>query len=91
MNPNGSLDLAALEQVLSDGTRVFVLTSPHNPTGRVLPRTELESIAGICAAHGTWVIADEIHTPLTLAGARHTPWLEVSDAATVTRGSTRCW
>ena len=80
-NQDGSLDLAALEQVLSDGARVFVLTSPHNPTGRVLARAELESIAELCAAHDAWVIADEIHAPLTLAGGVHTPWLEVSDAA----------
>jgi cystathionine beta-lyase len=80
-NAHGGIDLAALDQVLSRGVRVFVLTNPHNPTGRVLARRELEKIAEICAGHGTWVIADEIHAPLTLPGARHTPWLDVSDAA----------
>ena len=34
-----------------------------------------------CAAAETWVLADEIHAPLVLAGSRHVPWLEVSDAA----------
>jgi cystathionine beta-lyase len=81
LGPDGSLDLAALDMVLSQGARVFVLTSPHNPTGRVPPRSELEAIAETCAAHDAWVIADEIHAPLTLAGATHTPWLEVSDLA----------
>jgi cystathionine beta-lyase len=81
LGPDGSLDLDALDQVLRGGARVLVLTSPHNPTGRVLPRPELEAIAEICADYGAWVVADEIHAPLTLAGATFTPWLEVSDAA----------
>lgn len=76
-----TLDLDALEATLAAGASVFVLTSPHNPIGRVFRRTELERIAEICAEHRAWVIADEIHAPLTLAGAEHVPWLEVSDAA----------
>jgi cystathionine beta-lyase len=47
----------------------------------VLPRAELEAIAERCAARKVWVLADEIHAPLVLAGATHVPWLEVSDAA----------
>jgi cysteine-S-conjugate beta-lyase len=81
LRPDGALDLDALERTLTGGARVLVLTSPHNPTGRVLPRPELEAIAELCADHDTWVIADEIHAPLTLTGATFTPWLEVSDAA----------
>jgi cysteine-S-conjugate beta-lyase len=76
-----SVDLEALDATLAAGASVFVLTSPHNPIGRVFPRGELEQIAAICNEHGAWVIADEIHAPLTLAGAEHIPWLEVSDAA----------
>jgi len=85
LKPDGALDLDALERTLADGARVLVLTSPHNPTGRVLPRSELEDIAEICADHDAWVIADEIHAPLALAGATFTPWLEVSDAARESR------
>ncbi len=81
LRPDGALDLGALDQVLGDGARVLLLASPHNPTGRVLPRPELEAIAEVCAEHDAWVVADEIHAPLTLAGATFTPWLEVSDAA----------
>ncbi len=81
LRPDGALDLAALDKTLAGGARVLVLTSPHNPTGRVLPRSELEAIAELCADHGAWVVADEIHAPLTLAGTAFTPWLEVSDAA----------
>jgi len=78
---DGAVDLAALAESITSGTRVLILTNPHNPTGRVLPRPELEAIAELCAERDVWVLADEIHAPLVLPGAEHTPWLEVSDAA----------
>jgi cystathionine beta-lyase len=80
-SPAGCPDLGALESALAQGLRVLVLANPHNPTGRVLPHAELARIAELCAAHGAWVLADEVHAPLVLDGAPHTPWLEVSDAA----------
>jgi cystathionine beta-lyase len=78
---DGSFDLARLTVELRDGLRVLILASPHNPTGRVLPRAELESIAELCAEYDAWVLADEIHAPLVLPGAEFVPWLEVSDAS----------
>jgi cystathionine beta-lyase len=81
LHEDGALDLAALDEALAAGVRALVLSNPHNPTGRVLPPQELGAIAEVCAAREAWVIADEIHAPLTLAGARYTPWLSVSDAA----------
>jgi cysteine-S-conjugate beta-lyase len=78
---DGAVDLEALARSIAGGTRVLILTNPHNPTGRVLTRPELEAIAELCAEHEVEVLADEIHAPLTLPGAEHTPWLEVSDAA----------
>jgi cystathionine beta-lyase len=81
LRPDGGFDLDRLEQALADGTRVVILANPHNPTGRVLPRVELEALAALCDLHGAWVLADEIHAPLVLPGAVHTPWFEVSAAA----------
>ena len=77
----GAVDLEALQAALAGGVRALVLANPHNPTGHVMPRAELEQIANLCANYGCWVLADEIHAPLVLEGAIHTPWLEVSDAA----------
>lgn len=81
LDERGDFDLAELEAALRDGARALILVNPQNPTGRVLPRPALERIAELCAEHEAWVIADEIHAPLVLAGATHTPWLEVSEAA----------
>ena len=69
VDPEGRLDLAQLDAALRTGVRAFVLSNPHNPTGRALPRPELEAIAERCAAREVWVLADEIHAPLVLPGA----------------------
>jgi cystathionine beta-lyase len=77
----GRFDLEQLEGELRNGLNVLLVANPHNPTGRALPRDELEQIADLCAQYGAWVLADEIHAPLVLPGAEHVAWLEVSDAA----------
>jgi cysteine-S-conjugate beta-lyase len=81
LRSDGWFDLDRLGAELRNGLRVLVLANPHNPTGRVLPREELEQIAELCASYDAWVLADEIHAPLVLPGTTHVPWLEVSDAA----------
>jgi cysteine-S-conjugate beta-lyase len=80
LGAEGVVDLE-LEAALAGGVRALILVNPHNPTGRVLPRAELEKIADLCASFGCWIFADEIHAPLVLEGTEHTPWLDVSDAA----------
>jgi len=75
------LDLDGLEEAFRAGTRVYLLCSPHNPTGTVWRRGDLERVAELAARYGVLVLADEIHAPLTLAGARHVPFLTVADAA----------
>ena len=71
--PDGAVDLDALTVELDRGARADRLANPHNPTGRVAPRAELAAIAERCAERGIWVLADEIHAPLTLPGASYTP------------------
>jgi cystathionine beta-lyase len=77
----GDFALEALEAALDAGARALVLVNPLNPSGGVIPRRALARIAELSAEREAWVIADEIHAPLVLPGAVHTPWLEVSDAA----------
>lgn len=75
------LDLEGIERALGDGARAVLLCSPHNPTGTVVPRGQLEDLAAMAAAHGAWILADEIHAPLTLPGAEHVPFTTVSEEA----------
>jgi N-succinyldiaminopimelate aminotransferase len=50
-----------------------LLNSPHNPTGTVLTREELQVIADLCVEHDLIVIADEVYEHLTYDGAVHVP------------------
>jgi cystathionine beta-lyase len=75
------LDVEAIERKFAAGAVALLLCSPHNPTGGVATREQLVAIADGAARYGAWVLADEIHAPLVLPGARHVPFLSVSEAA----------
>jgi cysteine-S-conjugate beta-lyase len=76
------LDLDAVERAFAGGARAYLLCNPHNPTGRVFSRAELEAVAALAERHGVLVLADEIHAPLVLSGARHVPFLSLGEPAT---------
>ncbi|HEV1992017.1 MAG TPA: aminotransferase class I/II-fold pyridoxal phosphate-dependent enzyme, partial [Candidatus Dormibacteraeota bacterium] len=73
------LDVEALERAAADATMIL-LCNPHNPSGRVLTRTELESIATVAATHNLTIVSDEIHGDLVYPGETHIP-METIDAA----------
>ncbi|GAA0911511.1 MalY/PatB family protein [Nonomuraea longicatena] len=66
------------------GCKVLLLVNPHNPTGRVFTRAELESLAEAAERHDLMVIADEIHADLVYAPNRHIPFATVLPERTVT-------
>ena len=61
-------------------TTVFLLCNPHNPTGRVWTKEELERMNDICMKHGVKVVSDEIHCELVMPGHRFQPFAAVSEA-----------
>ncbi|MFJ1713597.1 MULTISPECIES: MalY/PatB family protein [unclassified Streptomyces] len=71
-------DGAALERELArPDSKVLVLCSPHNPTGRVWTEAELGDMASLTARHGVAVISDEIHADFVHDGHAHVPWTRV--------------
>jgi cysteine-S-conjugate beta-lyase len=76
-----ALDLDAMQAAFQDGARVHLLCSPHNPTGTVHHRRDLERLAALAARYGVTVLADEIHAPLVLTGRSHHPFVSVSPQA----------
>mgnify|MGYP001309414560 CR=1 FL=1 len=56
-----TFDFADMEAKAASGVKVLVLSSPHNPTGRVWTRQELEGVAEICLRHNIFMLVDEIH------------------------------
>ncbi len=61
-------------------TTVFLLCNPHNPTGRVWTKEELERMNTICLKYGVKVVSDEIHCELVMPGYRFQPFAAVSEA-----------
>lgn len=53
-------------QTKAAGAKLFLLCSPHNPTGRVWTADELRRMVRICGEHGLLIVSDEIHHDLTL-------------------------
>lgn len=76
-----ALDLDTIAAAFRAGGHLLVLTNPHNPTGRVFEREELEALADVVEAHGGRVFSDEIHAPLVLPGRTHLPYAAISPAA----------
>lgn len=74
-------DLDAIERAYASGVRAHLLCSPQNPTGIVYEESALVRIAELADRYGVLVLADEVHAPLTLPGARHRPFPSVSAAA----------
>ncbi|WP_219466732.1 MalY/PatB family protein [Nonomuraea rhizosphaerae] len=66
------------------GCRVLLLVNPHNPTGRVFTRKELEELAEVAERHDLLVISDEIHADLVFAPHRHVSFAGILPERTVT-------
>ncbi|WP_445525543.1 MalY/PatB family protein [Streptomyces cyslabdanicus] len=85
LGPDLRIDLAGLEDAFVRARRhgrraAFLMSNPHNPTGVVHTRAELEAVAALARRHGVRVVSDEIHAPLVLPGAVFTPFLSVPGA-----------
>ncbi|QDQ97498.1 MalY/PatB family protein [Tomitella fengzijianii] len=74
-------DLDAIERAFDDGGGLLVLCNPHNPTGRVFTRAELQAIEELVQRKGGRVFSDEIWMPLVLGDRRHIPYASIGPAA----------
>jgi len=70
--PNWTLDPDPLEAAVTRRARVLLLNTPHNPTGKVFSRPELELIADACVEHDLIAITDEVYEHLVYDG-QHVP------------------
>ena len=67
-------DFDALESAVLPQSRLFLLCNPHNPTGRIFEKEELQEIARYCEKHDLLICSDEIHCGILLdKGKRHVP------------------
>ena len=72
--PDFALDVDALRAAVSGRTRMILLNTPHNPTGAVLSRVELQAIADIAVEHDLVVLSDEVYEHMAFDADRpHVP------------------
>jgi cysteine-S-conjugate beta-lyase len=68
------LDAATLPDMFDDQAPLLLLCNPHNPTGRVFERHELEAVAALAVERQLVVLADEVHADLVYPGYQHIPF-----------------
>jgi aspartate/methionine/tyrosine aminotransferase len=70
-DPDYSIDSAELEAAFTHRTKAIIVNTPHNPTGKVFSRAELETIAALCCRFDTLAITDEIYEHVIFGEVRH--------------------
>lgn len=71
--PEWTIDPDELKAAFNDKTRILMLNTPHNPTGRVFTLEELQMIAELCIQYDVTVISDEVYEHLVFDDAKHIP------------------
>lgn len=83
-----TMDLVDFEEkVKKYQVKVFIMSNPHNPVGRVWTTEELEAVGDICIRHGVKIISDEIHQDFIFEGYKHIPFAMIKpefEANTIT-------
>ena len=70
--PDWRFDPAELAAAVGPRTKMVLLNSPHNPTGKVFSPDELTQVAALCAAHDLLAVTDEVYEHLVFGGS-HVP------------------
>lgn len=69
--PDWAIDETELEALFSDKTKLVIFNTPHNPTGKVFTRAELEIIARLCQQYDVIAVADEVYEHIIFDGRSH--------------------
>ncbi len=79
------MDLADLEEKAKDpATKMLAFCNPHNPSGRVWTKEELEAVADICRRNGLVIVSDEVHCDLVRQDQTYTPMGKIAPDITIT-------
>ncbi len=86
-----SVDIDALEALVTPRTKAIIICNPNNPTGARIEAEDLDRIAAVAARHHSWVLSDEIYRGAELDG-RETPSMSGRyDRAIVTSGLSKAY
>ena len=87
--PDWHFDRDELTQLFNEKTRAIMINTPHNPTGKLFTREELEFIAELCQRHDVIAVTDEVYEHIIFDDAQHIPMATIPGMKdrTVTLGS----
>lgn len=71
--PDFTVDKAELEKAITPRTKMIILNNPHNPSGKVWAREELQMVADLALKHDLYILSDEVYEFLLFDGAKHIP------------------
>ena len=69
--PDFHIDWQRLRDAINAKTRLIILNFPHNPTGAILRRSDLEQLADVIADTGIYLLSDEVYEHIVFDGDRH--------------------
>ncbi len=72
------LDLAAIAAAVTPRTRAILINSPSNPSGRVIPREDIDAIVDLARTHGLWLVSDEVYWSLCYDAPHISPFSQRS-------------
>lgn len=76
---NYLMDFENLEKCVGSRTRLMIISSPHNPVGRVWTEEELTELGKLCIDNDIILVSDEVHSDLVLQGYKHIPTALISE------------
>jgi aspartate/methionine/tyrosine aminotransferase len=71
--PDFCVDLSELKNAITSKTKLLILNNPHNPTGKVWSREEIQSISQLAIEHDFYILSDEVYEFLVFDGNKHYP------------------
>jgi len=69
--PDYRVDWARLEQLVTGRTRMIIVNTPHNPTGKIFTRNDLTALERLAEKHDLWVLSDEVYEHIIFDGQFH--------------------
>ncbi|GJM41702.1 MAG: aminotransferase [Ardenticatenaceae bacterium] len=69
--PNWQIDATELAALFTEKTKLIIINTPHNPTGKVFTKTEMAMIAQLCQQHDVLAMTDEVYEHLIFDGTPH--------------------
>ncbi|WP_348708984.1 methionine aminotransferase [uncultured Pseudoalteromonas sp.] len=77
--PDYKIDWQAVSDVITDKTRVIIINTPHNPSGKIFKKEDINALKALVSKHDLYVISDEVYEHITFDGALHLSALSDSE------------